>query len=686
MADDQVRFNSELGDEQRLVVHRAVERFEALWRSSPFPELSELVPDRTDPLRLRILVELITVDQELRWDAGKKTLLESYLERWPELQQELELKSELLEAECRSRGYLGDLPSWEELKKRFPDIDGRIDLSRIAERLEKDVTPTPGLFPLVLKTGAPFGRYEIRDVLGSGGTGTVYRAFDTRLERDVALKVWHVAESNGTRVRKRFLREARTVAAINHAHVCPIYDVGDIDGTPFFTMRLIEGESLAACITNRGQTISHQLAAILTSKLAQGLSALHDAGIVHRDVKPGNIMLDAQTEPVLMDFGLARKVDDAAHVTATGDFSVTPAYMSPEQAARKFIDHRSDIFSLGAVFYELLTNERAFPGDQWTVGKQIIEDDPRPPRKHVSGVPRDIETICLKCLEKDPDARYSTCLHLHEDLERVLRGEPIHARPVGIARRLSKWVRRRPAVAALLLAVAILTTAVLAQLTQAKFLWRAANMIERISVALGVTEAKLLFDDFEGYDVLDWPAAWIPAWNAQDLSNNGVYKDPGNSTSGLVRLFWNDNQVLKLFGTENYSASALRRLDFPTNFVLSARVYNYHSSLQERRAGWGRGSISLKDVTALFTFYSDGHFKGGNLECLYEPNRWYDVRVECRRIGNKLTSHIWLDGHDLGKTQESIPDLASKLEKSRLELNGGSSAYFDDIEVKALRD
>ena len=319
------------------------------------------------------------------------------------------------------------------------------------------------------------GPYRIRAALGHGGMGRVFRADDPVLQRTVALKVLR-PEAADAKARARFVHEAQAAARINHDHVVRVHAVvNPPHGVPYLVMEYLAGPTLAELI-RAPQGLEPRMATVIVAQVAEGLAAVHAAGLIHRDIKPSNIMLEAPYAPAaargdwngrakLMDFGLARAGARASQLTQEGVVAGTPTYMSPEQAqGLEPLDARSDIYSLGMTLYEALTGDVPFRGAVHLVLRQVIQEEPRPPRRLNDKIPRDLETICLKCLAKEPAKRYASAAALAADLRSFLAGRPIQARPVRLWERGLKWARRRPAVAASLAAVLTLLVAVIGTL------------------------------------------------------------------------------------------------------------------------------------------------------------------------------------------------------------------------------
>ena len=297
---------------------------------------------------------------------------------------------------------------------------------------------TSGSFKL---TKASFGHYEIVGELGAGGMGVVYKAYDPALKRYAALKLIRTENPDNA---IRFVQEARSQARVQHENVCRVYEVGEAEGKQYIAMQLIEGKSLYA--SSKEMSIESKIRVI--QQIAEALHAAHKQGLIHRDIKPSNIMLERTEEnelkPYVLDFGLARD-QEAPGLTRTGIAVGTPYYMAPEQVSgeRDLIDRRTDVYGLGATLYELLSGKHPYEAKSGPeIMLQILRDDPIPIRKDAPKIPQDLETIVMKCLERDPARRYESSKALAEDLQRYLDGDPLTAKPVSWTYRLIKRAKK----------------------------------------------------------------------------------------------------------------------------------------------------------------------------------------------------------------------------------------------------
>lgn len=363
--------------------------------------------------------------------AGDRSTCEELLRSHPELSDYVE---------C-----LGDLNSMAP-----PRIaDSNQESKKLVEMFQPTISSNPGssLGSSMLQPMQTFGKFEIQHELGRGGMGVVFRARQTDLKRDVAVKVIRTHQLANEEELRRFEIEAQAAARLQHPNIVAVHECGEIDGLQYFAMDFIVGENLSDRL-KRG-LFDFDAAASLMVPVAEAVAYLHEHGVIHRDLKPSNILIDEDDQPHVTDFGLARISDDDGSVqTRTGLILGTPSYMSPEQAAgrHKMIDHRTDIYSLGAILYEMLTGQPPFKEDNaLDTIVQVIEQEPQLPRKLRAGVPGDLELICLKCLEKEPERRYSSAAELARDLARYLKGEHVTASAPSALKRLYRWARRNPA-------------------------------------------------------------------------------------------------------------------------------------------------------------------------------------------------------------------------------------------------
>jgi serine/threonine-protein kinase len=431
------------------------------------------------------LAALLHEELHRRWVKGERPAVEEYLQRYPQLHANRDLVLALVLQEVLLRRQGGEQPSVEELAARFPDLAEPL---RGALRMERfllsalpaaaDIRPlafapatvapqqpqeatgphantgeapptrldvaasrdTPG--PLVCVPG-----YQVQGVLGKGGMGIVYKAEQTKLRRLVALKMILHAEYAGVDERRRFQAEAEAVAQLQHPNVVQVHEVGEHNGLPYFSLEFCSGGSLEKQLD--GTPWEPKRAAALVQTLAQAMHAAHQAGLVHRDLKPGNVLLTADGTPKITDFGLVKRLDVQGN-TQTGAVVGTPSYVAPEQACGKHkeVGPAADVYALGAILYELLTGRPPFQAATvMDTLLQVMEQEPVSPRSLNGQIDRDLETVCLKCLEKSPAKRYQSARELADDLDRYLAGEPTVARPTAEHDLWVKWTLRKPQLA-----------------------------------------------------------------------------------------------------------------------------------------------------------------------------------------------------------------------------------------------
>src|SRR5438270_3584894 len=345
--------------------------------------------------------------------------------------------------------------------------------------------------PLEAEMPREFGDYELLEEIGRGGQGIVFRAWQRSLSRTVAIKIIGVGRFATDAHLKRLRREAEAAAKLNYPGIVPIYEVGERDGTSYFSMRFVEGDRFDE-VVNHGP-ISTRQAAELIAKVARTVHYAHEHGILHRDIKPGNILLDANGEPHLTDFGLARLVEHGSTVTGSQEIMGTPSYMAPEQAIgnNAAVSSSTDVYGLGAVLYELLTGHPPFAGGTtYETIRLLLDSEPRQPRSWNRKVDRDLSAVCLKCLEKNPRYRYSSALELAEDIECWLRHEPIRAKRSGFFTRARKWVQRNRIIAALILLSVVLAAGL------SVMIWERES-VRRIPAGIAVLPFENLSDNKE---------------------------------------------------------------------------------------------------------------------------------------------------------------------------------------------
>ena len=425
---------------RRLEIERLIDRvadeFEAAWRDGKPASIDEYLTEAPDECRRAVFQELLAVELQLRHDRGEEPRPQDYQARFVEYAGEIRaafaLADETGDSQATRPGSARYPKPGEESGKSGPDCQVQIECA-------SDEAEEPY---------ARFGRFQLLEELGSGGFGTVWKARDTVLKRLVALKVPR-ADRVVSPQDAALMAEARSAARLKHAGIVQVYDAGEVAGTPYIASEYIKGTSLRGHL--KAERVPGRRAAQICLRVAEALQHAHEMGLVHRDLKPANILLDEAGIPHVADFGLAKTEESEA---PEGELAGTAGYMAPEQAAARTseIDRRSDVYSLGVILYEMLTGGRPFHGE----GDELLNDIQTVqlvrPRRLDQTIARDLEAICLKCLEKTPADRYQAAADLAEDLRKYLHGEPVSVRTVSVPLRLARWARRRPAVAVLLLA------------------------------------------------------------------------------------------------------------------------------------------------------------------------------------------------------------------------------------------
>jgi non-specific serine/threonine protein kinase/serine/threonine-protein kinase len=465
-------------------VDRAGDRFEDAWEAGQRPAIEAFLADSPEPGRPLLLRELLGLDLGYRRRAGETPDATEYLGRFPE-------HAAVIHEVFTETPVAGSCPEDPSAASQAtpPERGSVVGQGRPSDSSRQtpltEVTAAAGAWPVV-------PGYEILGELGHGGMGVVYRARHLGLKRVVALKMIRAGAQAGAEELARFRAEARFQASVHHPHIVQIFEIGEAAGLPYFALEYVDGTSLDKRLAGRPQPA--RSAAQLIETLARTIHHAHAKGLVHRDLKPGNILLASDATPKVGDFGLAKRLEGEAGRTQTGAVVGTPSYMAPEQAwgRVKAIGPAADIYALGGILYELLTGRPPFLGASAVdTVLQVRHQEPVPPRHWLANVPRDLETICLKCLRKEPGQRYSSAEALADDLRRFLEGKPVVARPVSLLVRAVRWARRRPAVAALLLALALVVSGSVAGLT---VLWlRAERNSTRAQDAEADSQAAMNF-------------------------------------------------------------------------------------------------------------------------------------------------------------------------------------------------
>lgn len=478
-SSDALSSDASISVDLQQAIDAICDRFEQAWQAGESPSFTDFLRDTSAEARTVLVRELVAIELAYARNAeGGRLAPDDIIARYPDLANELrECVAQLAKSQppagSSKRGESFQttiathrLTGSQGLHIRCPHCQVALELLADSPLDKINCHSCGSNFSLIdgeedsADAAAPrrVGRFQLLERIGVGGFGSVWRAHDSDLDRAVAVKIPRKGQLTSTEM-ELFFREARAAAQLRHPNIVPVHEVGRDGDKIFIVSDLILGESLANWL--KEQSPSTRDMTELLAKVADALHYAHEHGVVHRDFKPSNVMIDQSGEPHLMDFGLAKREVGEVTMTIDGHIVGTPAYMSPEQATggTHWVDRRTDVYSLGVVLFEVLTGELPFRGNaQMQIRERLLADPPNP-RQLNQKAPVDLTTICLKCMEREPNRRYATAREMGDELRRYLRGEPILARPISSVGRLVRWARRNPAPAAAAVLTAVLAVA-----------------------------------------------------------------------------------------------------------------------------------------------------------------------------------------------------------------------------------
>lgn len=492
--------------------------------------------------------------QELQnqWSDGRRTRVEDLLPQFAGLRSDNDALMDLIYSEVLLREDAGDTVDEAEYKSRFPQlkeaISRQFQLHRVLDESPTAVDITTATAALTLDSNAPrqtrtrpsywprIPGFDIQSLAGRGGSGIAYRAVEEALNRVVAVKMLHGIDSDNEGRRKQLVREAEAAASLDHKSIVSIYQIGTYDDVPFIVMAFIDGPSLAVRLKEGPMPPEDAIPMMI--EICNAVQYAHDSGVIHRDLKPGNVLLDPEGQPHICDFGLARQLDNDYTAHATGDVVGTPAYMSPEQARGEHVTTATDIYSLGAVLYHCLTGQAPFQAaTPWEIMTQVLSEDPPSARLINATVPVDLDTICSMALQKNPARRIASAAFLADELKRFQSGQPILSRPSSKLERFWKLCRRFPAVSSLTL-VSVCALAALTVIT-----WLSA---QQVADALDKSESALAdakSDRDTAFDAMKTLAIEVPdALQRREASIEARTEVLTSAITGLKKLYDADEE------------------------------------------------------------------------------------------------------------------------------------------------
>lgn len=642
------------------------------------------------------MLESLPEDLAERWKRGEKVRALDYLERQPELRRNLTIYKQLVEEELRQMHQAGMALDTQEFCKIYPEcqdsilgFDPKFE-TLVATKNESFDTCTAetsaieGVFPTSRSSFPQIPGFEILSELGRGGMGVVYRARQVSANRLVALKVVRneVLETADTATRanalERFRTEAKAAASLQHDNIISVYEVGEVPAKTarqsplrYYAMRFVQGTSLYDLL--RKGPLENRRAATYIAQIGRALQFAHDQGILHRDMKPHNVMVESVSDrPLVADFGLAKFVHSDNSITYAGQIMGTPSYMSPEQAQdASLVKASADQYSLGATLYHLLAGHPPFaaPNVQETI-RQILEKPPVRLRESNPAVDPDLETICMKAIEKDPAKRYGSCQELADDLQRYIDGVPIVARPVSQFERAWRWSRRNPVLSGMIAAVSLLSLSTVVAI---------AIGYVKTSEALAVSESRLnkalqvvddLFTQVSEDELLDEPGMQNLRTELLEkaLTHYEYFLTETKKQSGRT-----DAKILEEVGKSNYRFGTVQKLTGKPDVAQDA--FNQARSIQEKLLKESPDSLerieALTDtLNAIGTNASDQADYNAALDAFEASHRYRSLLAEkspgqlkYQRLACNTLMNIGLIKINLKKTEEGLADLERSQEQ-----------------------